>query len=304
MAPPSAQIASEPTGTPEAPTPLVSILLPHYQTRDLTLLCLRLIRGLTARDDYEVVVVDNGSTDDSPAALRSVRWIRLLRREPVAGERPAHGHGLALNLGATHAAGRYLLPMHTDTMVCRPDWLDYLLAEIAAGGPRCGGVGSWKMEAAGGLRDAGKWLERQVRRLRGRHRPPVRYLRSHCALYRREATACWPALFAPAPGRSAGEELHRAMAAAGWHSRFVSPEALGRHVVHLNHATMALNRHFGHADPYMPRTRRRAIRRIERFFDAIDAQAILADDTLDRLPPPGVAVPIPSASGRRWPKAG
>lgn len=262
--------------------PKVSILLPHFQTPKLTLLCLRLLRLKTRGQDYETIVIDNGSTDGSGEALRRIRWIRMLRREAPAGERPARSHGLALNLGVAHAEAPYVLTMHTDTMVLRPDWLDYLVSTLESHGPNCATVGSWKMESQGKLQRMGKWLEEACRQLRGRFQPQKRYIRSHCALYRKEAVLCRPGMFDPTDSRSAGEELHDAIEQAGLECHFLPPHVLCNYVRHLNHATMALNREFGKTDPYMPRTRARAIRRIEGFFQSIRADEILADHSLDR----------------------
>lgn len=262
--------------------PKVSILVPHFQTPTLTLLCLRLLRAQTGAGDYEVIVVDNGSTDNSYDVLAPIVWIRLLRREVPAGERPARSHGLALNMGVEHAQADRILVMHTDTMVLRADWLDYLHQELDRGGPRCGSVGSWKMEDnVSILKDWGKYAEDWLRRLRGREVRKPKYIRSHCALYRREALATHPPMFDPSDDRSAGEELHDAALAAGMTCKFIPPGQLGRYVRHLNHATMALNEQFGASDPYMPRTRRKTIKRIQQFFRSINADRLLADRSLD-----------------------
>jgi cellulose synthase/poly-beta-1,6-N-acetylglucosamine synthase-like glycosyltransferase len=261
--------------------PSVSILVPHFQTPELTLLCLRLLRAKTRHYNYETIVVDNGSTDGSGSVLQQVRWITLLRRETTADERPARSHGLALNLGFQHAHAPLILTIHTDTMVLRNDWLDYLVNRIDHGGPRCGVVGAWKLEHSGPCRRSIKWLEEAWRAFRGRLSPSPPYIRSYCALYRREAIRARPQMLDPSDEHSAGEELHREIDRAGWLCDFVPPAELGRYVCHLNHATMALNRHFGRHDPYMPRTRARAIRRIERFFATIGADQILADAALD-----------------------
>src|SRR5262245_34838987 len=133
--------------------------------------------------------------------------------------------------------------MHTDTMILRPDWLDYLYTAFIQGGQNTGIVGSWKMESEGTLRRAGKWVEESIRRLRGRRCRSQRYVRSHCALYRRDAIAAYPRGFDPTEDRTAGEELHAAALKAGYTCQFLAPEEFGMYVCHLNHATMALNNH-------------------------------------------------------------
>ena len=54
------------TGT--NPAPLLSILVISYNTREMTLECLRTIVAET-RTPYEVIVVDNASTDGSAEAI-------------------------------------------------------------------------------------------------------------------------------------------------------------------------------------------------------------------------------------------
>jgi glycosyltransferase involved in cell wall biosynthesis len=261
--------------------PTVTILVPHFQTPRLTMLCLRLLRLSTSRRDYETIVIDNGSTDGSGDLLRNLQWIRLLRREPPPNERPALSHGLALNLGLEHARAPLVLTMHTDTMVLRTDWLDVLIATIERGGPGCASVGSWKMESHGWFRRLGKWFEMRWRNLRGRGKTTDIYIRSHCALYRRDAVLSTARRFVPSEGKSAGQELHDELQQRGLTCHFLPPQQLARYVRHLNHATMALNDHFGESDPYMPRTRKRAMRRIRSFFQSIRADHILADSSLD-----------------------
>lgn len=255
--------------------PEVSILVPHFQTPDLTRLCLHLLRQSTG-PECETLVIDNGSRDESREILSRLPGIRLLRRDVGVNEWPARSHGLALNFGVRHARADLVIVMHTDTMVLRPDWVAFLRDRLEQGGPHCGAVGSWKMEHRAGWQRLGKWLERWWR---GKVQPPAgHYIRSHCALFRRRAIECRPAMFEPTLGHGAGEELHEAMQAVGQRCKFVPPSLLERYVRHLNHATMALNRQLGQEDRYMPRTRRRALRRIERFFQSIGAEQILAEE--------------------------
>lgn len=261
--------------------PKVSILVPHFQTPHLTLLCLRLLRLQTRGCDYETVVIDNGSTDGSGEMLRKIRWIRLLRREIGPGEWPSQSHGLALNLGVENSTAPFIVTIHTDTMIRRGDWLEFLIRSMHSGGGDYGIIGSWKLESTSRIRQVGKWFEDVVRQIKGKSVVAPRYARTHCAMYRREALMTRPEMFVPTEGHSAGEELFFAALDAGYACRFIPAAELSRYVLHLNHATMALNQHFGAKDKYMPRTRARAIRRIQQFFDSIRADEILANHSLD-----------------------
>jgi hypothetical protein len=159
--------------------------------------------------------------------------------------------------------------------------LVHLVKTIESGGPNCGMTGSWKLETQSRLQQFGKWLEDIVRQMKGRRVNLKRYPRTYCAMYRREVLKLRPGMFLPSDGRSAGEELFFEAQNAGVGCRFLPASDLNRYVVHLNHATMALNQHFGAEDRYMPRTRARAIRRIRDFFDSIRADEILANHSLD-----------------------
>lgn len=91
-------------------TPVVSVIVVSYQTRRLILHALATLRDSTPILPYEVIVVDNASTDGSAHAVRAehpdVRVIRL------AGN---VGFGRAVNVGAERARGEYLLLLNPDT---------------------------------------------------------------------------------------------------------------------------------------------------------------------------------------------
>jgi len=60
--------------------PLVTICMPHWQVQELITICLRAIRKFTLKIPIEVIVVDNGSEDESLDYLRGLKWIRLIER--------------------------------------------------------------------------------------------------------------------------------------------------------------------------------------------------------------------------------
>ena len=49
----------------------LSIIVVNFNTRDLTLACLRSVARFPCSAETEIFVVDNASTDDSVAAIRS-----------------------------------------------------------------------------------------------------------------------------------------------------------------------------------------------------------------------------------------
>jgi GT2 family glycosyltransferase len=90
-------------------------------------LCLESVLANTVERDFELIVVDNGSTDGTPAYLtglseRDAR-VRVLLNGRNAGFAPACNQGLGL------AGGEYLVLLNNDAMV-PPGWLGGLLAHL------------------------------------------------------------------------------------------------------------------------------------------------------------------------------
>ncbi|HXW05583.1 MAG TPA: glycosyltransferase [Vicinamibacterales bacterium] len=103
----------------------VSIIIPVFNKLEFTRQCLDRIRRNTAAPDYEVIVVDNGSSDGTR------EWFSH-PRGPAAGVRYHRhdrnlGFAQANNTGARLAGGRYLLFLNNDTLV-QPDWLTSMVA--------------------------------------------------------------------------------------------------------------------------------------------------------------------------------
>ncbi len=108
----------------QATYPLISILMVTYNCREFLRPCLDSIRRNTAYPNYELVAVDNNSSDGSQDILR----------EYAAGDSRIHLELLAENLGfaggnneaARHSRGEYLLPLNPDTIVTF-GWMHRLL---------------------------------------------------------------------------------------------------------------------------------------------------------------------------------
>src|SRR5690606_34089641 len=143
-----------PPGTPRVPAalatsdaPLASIVIPVHGQLDHTLLCLRALAAWPPRAPFEVILVDDGSPDDSGAVLPAIEGLRYLRREQNGG------FIAACNDGAALARGEYLVFLNNDT-VPQPGWLDALL-ETFAGHPGAGLVGAQLLYPDGRLQEAG-----------------------------------------------------------------------------------------------------------------------------------------------------
>ncbi|MEM6674032.1 MAG: glycosyltransferase family 2 protein [Planctomycetota bacterium] len=105
----SASRVEDVDGAAEVP---VSILVVSYNTREETLECLASVVEATQGTAYELIVVDNDSTDGSTDAIEEqFPAIQLLRSPQNVG------FGAANNLAAQHARGRRLLLLNPDTLV-------------------------------------------------------------------------------------------------------------------------------------------------------------------------------------------
>jgi len=91
----------------------ISIIIVNYNTRELTLQCLESIRTyLTGAVVYEVIVVDNCSSDGSQAALKNYAaahaWLRVLESDSNYGFAHANNKGIRI------AGGRQILLLNSD----------------------------------------------------------------------------------------------------------------------------------------------------------------------------------------------
>lgn len=108
---------------------VVSIVIPSYQHRDLVLAAAAAALAQTTTSPYEVLVVDNGSTDGTAEALAplvaaSLGRLRVLRLPRNHGRSVARNAGIALARGAVIA--------FTDADCCpTPGWLAAGLAALA-----------------------------------------------------------------------------------------------------------------------------------------------------------------------------
>jgi glycosyltransferase involved in cell wall biosynthesis len=88
------------------------------------------------RFSYEVLVVDNGSTDDTPAAVKRIAANFPVALRRVFEERPAVGR--ARNRGVAEAFGEWIA-FFDDDQAADPRWLAELLALAERKGVRCVG---------------------------------------------------------------------------------------------------------------------------------------------------------------------
>jgi GT2 family glycosyltransferase len=107
-----------------AAVPAVSIIIPLYNQVELTHLCLAALERYTAGDRYELVLVDNGSSDGTAGLL--AQWEG---RATIVRNLQNRGFAAACNQGARSAKGKYLLFLNNDTEVTN-GWLEPLVTTL------------------------------------------------------------------------------------------------------------------------------------------------------------------------------
>jgi GT2 family glycosyltransferase len=127
--------------------PEVSIVLPVHNNWALTAACLRSLAVDDSTVDFEVIVVDDGSKDETRTLLPLVSGITTVRLDEN------RGFLQAVNQGLVATKGRFVILLNNDTSVW-PGWLDALV-ETARNSPDVGVVGAKLVYPDGRLQEAG-----------------------------------------------------------------------------------------------------------------------------------------------------
>lgn len=89
----------------------VSIIIVNYNTKDLTKNCIESIKKYTQNINYEIILIDNASTDGSKDFFTVYHDILYLYSEENIG------FGRANNLGVKYAGGTFLFFLNSDTIL-------------------------------------------------------------------------------------------------------------------------------------------------------------------------------------------
>jgi GT2 family glycosyltransferase len=125
----------------------LSIIIVSWNVRDLLAECLRSIDAGRGDLDLEVIVVDSGSSDDTPAMIaEDFPWVNLLARTDNVGFPKGN------NIGLSTARGRLLLLLNPDTEVSG-DALP-LMAELMDSNQEVGIVGGQLLNPDGSVQSS------------------------------------------------------------------------------------------------------------------------------------------------------
>jgi len=127
--------------------PKVSIIIPVYNQWQYTAKCIRSVIESAKDVEYEIILADDCSTDDTVNADQFIENIKISRPEQN------QGFLLNCNLAAKQASGKYLVLLNNDTLV-HQGWLQALI-EVVDKDESVGLVGSKLVYADGSLQEAG-----------------------------------------------------------------------------------------------------------------------------------------------------
>lgn len=136
-----------PFTVPSSDAPDVSIVIPVYNQAGHTLACLRALAAHPPSARCEIIVVDDGSSDETATWLPAITGLHYHRRAANGG------FIAACNDGASRARGRFIVFLNNDT-VPQPGWLDALLDTFTTC-PDAGLVGAQLIYPDGRLQEAG-----------------------------------------------------------------------------------------------------------------------------------------------------
>ena len=125
----------------------VSIIIPVFNQLHFTQACLASLQQHQGAERFEVIVVDDCSTDATPEAVSQLPGVIYLRNEINSG------FIASCNCGAEKARGKYLVFLNNDTLV-RAGWLKALFDTFAEE-PGAGIVGAKLVYPDGRLQEAG-----------------------------------------------------------------------------------------------------------------------------------------------------
>ena len=129
----------------------VSVIIPSKDHPEVLERCLSSFREKTDYDNYEWIVVDNGSNAENKSRMEALQreYDFVYLYEPME-----FNFSAMCNLGVSKAAGEYILLLNDDVEIIEKDWLRIMAGQ--AGQPHTGAVGAKLWYAGnGGLQNAG-----------------------------------------------------------------------------------------------------------------------------------------------------
>ncbi len=135
-----------------APLPKVSIIIPTRNAHRLVGQCLSSIYARTSYENFEVILVDNGSDDPAAIAAFSAACERYPSLRRLRDDGPFNFARLC-NAGVAEAQGEVVCLLNNDIEVDSPNWLEELVSVACQ--PTVGAVGGKLLYPDGKIQHAG-----------------------------------------------------------------------------------------------------------------------------------------------------
>jgi GT2 family glycosyltransferase len=124
--------------------PLVSIIVVTFNNLKYTQLCVESIYGKTAYPNFELIIVDNASSDGTPDYLNSLK--EKYDNVNIVLNSENLGFATANNIGIRESKGEYIILLNNDTVVTR-GWISGLIKylknpDIGMVGPVTNSIGN------------------------------------------------------------------------------------------------------------------------------------------------------------------
>ena len=95
----------------------LSVVIINFNTKKLTLDCIKSVIRYTKKIKFEIIVVDNGSTDSSITAIWNIKLPITNFKLKIIENKKNLGFAKANNQGIKASRGRYVLLLNSDTLV-------------------------------------------------------------------------------------------------------------------------------------------------------------------------------------------
>lgn len=129
----------------------ISVIIPTRDKAELLSRCINSIREKSTYPDYEILIVDNGTSE--PKALRMLEGLEWAADTRVLKYPGPFNFSAMINMAASEANGSVLCLLNNDTEVISPDWMQTMAAGLMQEG--VGVVGALLLFPNGSIQHAG-----------------------------------------------------------------------------------------------------------------------------------------------------
>lgn len=121
------------------PAPMVSLLIPTRDRKEITEVAVRSILDKTTYPNFEILILDNGSIEP-----QTLHWFDTIQRQDTRVKVLRYDHPFNYsainNFGAKHASGSILGLVNNDIEVISPDWLTEMVGHANRADVGCVGA--------------------------------------------------------------------------------------------------------------------------------------------------------------------